>query len=64
MNTDANQFLNWSTLVLVEDAGDVEGPVPGVAAHVEEGRVTLHLHNLTHLETLGLSWGAKLQNYE
>ena len=51
---NAQQCHNWSTLVLVEDAGDVEGPVPGVAAHMEEGRVTLHLHNLTHLETLGL----------
>ena len=64
MNIDANQCLNWSTLVLVENAGDIEGPVPGVAAHMEEGGVTLNLHNLTHLETLGLSWGAKLENYE
>ena len=54
-NIDANQCHNWSTLVLVEDAGDVEGPVPGVAAHMEEGGVALHLHNLTHLEALGLS---------
>ena len=52
---NAQQCHNWSTLVLVEDAGDVEGPVPGVAAHVEEGGVTLHLHNLTNLEALGLS---------
>ena len=52
---NAQQCHNWSTLVLVEDAGDVEGPVPGVAAHVQEGGVTLHLHNLTNLEALGLS---------